>query len=83
MDQLFIAFQGASLGFWLWFIPTFLVIWFVPSLLAIFFNRAHLKLIFLANIPAGMSMIAWGGCIIWAVTGKVWQGKKRTAATVE
>ena len=83
MDQLLTAFEGASLGFWLWFVPTFLLFWFVPTLLAIFFNRGHLKLIFLANIPAGMSFIAWGGCIVWALTGKVWQGKKRPIGAVE
>ncbi len=83
MDQLLTAFEGASLVFWLWFVPTFLLFWFVPTLLAIFFNRGHLKLIFLAKIPAGMSFSAWGGCIVWALTGKVWQGKKRPIGAVE
>lgn len=62
---------NASLGFWLIFIPFFVIIWFFPSVLAIFFNRKHLKLIFLANIPAGISFIAWGACILWAVSGKM------------
>ena len=81
MDQLLTAFAGASLGFWLWFVPLFLVIWFLPTILAVFFNRRQLKLIALANVPAGMSFIAWGGCIVWAVTGKLWQ--KKTAMPVE
>lgn len=62
---------NASIGFWLIFIPFFLIFWFIPSVLAIFFNRKHLKLIFLANIPAGFSFIAWGACILWAVSGKM------------
>ncbi len=56
---------------WLWVIPLTVVIWFIPSILALLFNRKYLKLIFLANIPAGFSFIAWGACIVWAVTGKV------------
>lgn len=63
----------ASISFWLILIPFVLVVWFVPSLLALFFNRKHAKFIFLANIPAGFSFIAWGACIVWAVSGKVSQ----------
>ncbi len=73
MEQLTQLLQQQNLLFWLWFVPLLLLCWFLPSLLALFFNRKHLKLIALANIPAGLSVIAWGGCIIWAVTGKVWQ----------
>ena len=46
------------------------VIWFLPAILALVFNRKHFKLILLACIPAGLSFIAWGGVMVWAVTGK-------------
>ncbi|WP_082191562.1 superinfection immunity protein [Cellvibrio sp. pealriver] len=74
MDMLLTFFQQftqAPITVWLWVLPLTLVIWFIPSILALFFNRKYLKLIVLANIPAGFSFIAWGACIVWAVTGKV------------
>ncbi|GIU47261.1 hypothetical protein TUM4438_25870 [Shewanella sairae] len=46
------------------------VIWFLPAMLALAFNRKHFKLILLACIPAGFSLIAWGGVMVWATTGK-------------
>ncbi|GIU16559.1 superinfection immunity protein [Shewanella sp. MBTL60-007] len=46
------------------------VIWFLPAMLALVFNRKHFKLILLACIPAGFSLIAWGGVMVWAITGK-------------
>ncbi|MCL1095455.1 superinfection immunity protein [Shewanella kaireitica] len=45
-------------------------LWFLPALLALVFNRKHFKLILVACIPAGFSLIAWGGVLIWATTGK-------------
>lgn len=62
---------AAGFGFWLVFIPLVFIIWFIPSILAIFFNRKQAKFIFLANIPAGFSFIAWGACIAWALSGKM------------
>ncbi|WP_299795807.1 superinfection immunity protein [uncultured Shewanella sp.] len=47
------------------------VLWFLPAILALMFNRKHFKLILLACIPAGFSLIAWGGVLVWATTGKV------------
>ena len=47
-----------------------LVLWFLPAVLAFFFNRKHAKLIAAACVPAGFSLIAWSGLMIWAVTGK-------------
>ncbi|PKG56848.1 superinfection immunity protein [Shewanella sp. GutDb-MelDb] len=47
-----------------------LVLWFLPAMLALIFNRKHFKLILIACIPAGFSMIAWGGVMVWATTGK-------------
>lgn len=48
-----------------------LVLWFLPAMLALVFNREHFKYILLACIPAGFSLIAWGGVLVWATTGKV------------
>ncbi|WP_394174047.1 superinfection immunity protein [Thalassotalea litorea] len=47
-----------------------LVLWFLPAMLALLFNRKHFKLILVACIPAGFSLIAWSGVLVWAVTGK-------------
>lgn len=71
-------FAQAPIAVWLWVIPLTLVVWFIPSILAVFFNRKHLKLIVLANIPAGFSFIAWGACIVWAVTGKMRKQQEST-----
>ncbi|RYV03841.1 hypothetical protein SOPP22_02185 [Shewanella sp. OPT22] len=46
-------------------------LWFLPALLALFFNRKHFKLILIACIPAGLSVIAWSALMLWATTGKV------------
>lgn len=51
-------------------IPTILILYFVPSIIAIFRNPNQLKLIAVANIPAGLSWIAWLALIGWAVSGK-------------
>ena len=66
-----LAFEQAPIGWWFTVILFTGLVWFIPSILAIFFNRKHLKFILLANIPAGFSFIAWGACIVWAVTGKM------------
>lgn len=79
MQDFIAQLQQQGLGFWLWFLPLFLAIWFLPTILAVFFNRQQLKYIAIANIPAGMSFIAWGGCIVWAVTGKLLQKKPMNA----
>ncbi len=73
----------ASLGVWLIVIPLTFIIWFIPTLLAIFFNRKHLKKIFIVNIPAGFSFVAWGACIAWAVSGKVSERFKSKEITQE
>ena len=70
------AFAKASLTQWLIFLPLFLAVYFLPSLLALAVNRRHLKLILIANIPAGFSFIAWGALIVWAVTGKMMEKKQ-------
>lgn len=48
-----------------------LFVWFLPALVALIFNRKQVKLIALACVPAGFSLIAWGGVMIWALTGNV------------
>jgi hypothetical protein len=71
LNQIYQQLATASLGAWLVVIPLTFIIWFIPTLLAIFFNRKHLKKIFIVNIPAGFSFVAWGACIAWAISGKV------------
>lgn len=65
------VYQQSSAGFLLWFVPLFLVIYFIPSLIALFFNRKHLGKIVLANIPAGLSVIAWCALIGIAFSGNL------------
>jgi hypothetical protein len=48
-----------------------LLVWFLPAILSLFFNPKHTKLIAIACVPAGLSLIAWSGIMIWALTGKV------------
>ena len=50
-------------------VPLILAIYFIPTILAFFFNRKYIKVIAAVNVPAGLSMIAWGGLIVVAVTG--------------
>lgn len=47
-----------------------LVVWFLPAGLALIFNRKQAKLITIACVPAGFSVIAWSAVLIWSVTGK-------------
>lgn len=47
------------------------ILWFLPAMFALAFNRKHFKYILVACIPAGFSLIAWGGLMVWATTGKV------------
>lgn len=75
LSALFQQLEQAPIAVWLWVIPFTLLVWFIPSILALFFNRKQVKLILLANIPAGFSFIAWGACIVWAVTGWVTKNK--------
>ncbi|MEX1222328.1 MAG: superinfection immunity protein [Idiomarina sp.] len=49
----------------------FLAVWFLPAVLAVFFNRRHLVKIAVLNVPAGLSVIAWGALCVWAATGKM------------
>jgi len=53
-----------------------LFVWFLPAIIALFLNPKHAKYIALACIPAGLSFIAWGGVMMWALTGKVFDKYK-------
>ncbi len=83
LNQIYQQLATASLGVWLIVIPLTFIIWFIPTLLAIFFNRKHLKKIFIVNVPAGFSFVAWGACIAWAVSGKVSERLKSKEVTQE
>ena len=48
----------------------FLFVWFLPAIVAVFRNRQHLGKIFLANVPAIASWIAWFALLVWAATGR-------------
>jgi hypothetical protein len=60
-----------------------LLVWFLPAIVALFLNRKHAKYIALACIPAGLSFIAWGGVMVWAVTGKVFERHRGKVETAE
>ena len=48
-----------------------LLTWFLPALVALVFNRKQFKLILRACVPAGFSLIAWSGVMVWALTGNM------------
>lgn len=58
------------------FLVFFLVVWFLPALIAFFLNRKHFGKILVANVPAGLSWLAWFALLAWAVTGKMRSSKK-------
>ncbi|WP_444943132.1 superinfection immunity protein [Microbulbifer sp. ZKSA006] len=61
------------------FLVFFLLVWFLPALIAFVFNRKHFGKIAVANVPAGLSWLAWFALLAWAVTGKM-RGKKGSAS---
>lgn len=71
MESFWQQLQSVELSFWLLFAPLVLAVWFLPVILAFFFNRAHLKYIAIAAVPAGLSFIAWGALLVWACSGQV------------
>lgn len=65
-------FIGTATPLQLTFIGTcVLLVWFLPALVALLFNRKHAKLILIACVPAGLSVIAWSGVMAWAITGNM------------
>jgi hypothetical protein len=77
------AFQDSEPLHLLAFGVFFLCIYFLPTLLAVFFNRKQLTKIAILNVPAGFSMLIWGGLIVWACTGKLGQGLAKRMAKEE
>ena len=70
MDAIFDSYRNIPPGFLIPFIAFVVVLWFVPTLIAVFRNRANLGKIAAVNVPAGMSFVAWGALIVWAISGK-------------
>lgn len=73
------------------FMAFFLTVWFLPAILAVFINPRHAGKIFVANIPAIASWIAWVALISWAIGGllrqkdlddALEQGKQQEAETL-
>ncbi|WP_395344678.1 superinfection immunity protein [Ningiella sp. W23] len=56
------------------------VVWFLPAMVAAVLNPAHAKYILVACVPAGFSIIAWCGLMVWACTGKVFEKYKDKVA---
>ena len=63
-------FEDLSTGQWLIGGIVLFILWFLPAILAVFFNPKQIKLITIACIPAGLSVIAWTGVLLWSITGK-------------
>ncbi|MBB3060661.1 superinfection immunity protein [Microbulbifer rhizosphaerae] len=82
INKLAEAFSGMSLVQALLFVLLFMAVWFLPTIVALFCNRKHLGKILLANVPAGLSWVAWLALLAWAVTGKV-RGKNRAESPAE
>lgn len=76
MDSFLTFFEDLTLWQYAVFGIVVLVIWFLPAMLAFACNNKHAKVIAIACIPAGLSIIAWSALIIWAITGKVWDKYK-------
>lgn len=62
---------GQNFGYIVTVVIAAFIVWFLPALLALLLNPKHFKLILIACIPAGFSVIAWCGVLVWATTGKV------------
>ncbi|MEM1080749.1 MAG: superinfection immunity protein [Pseudomonadota bacterium] len=70
MTEFLANFQHASVLQWALVLALVLVVWFLPVLVALLFNRGQAKLIAVACVPAGFSLIAWTAVLVWAFTGK-------------
>jgi len=69
MEQFHTTLQSLTFIQYVTFIPLFLIVYFIPTILAYFFNKNNLKIIAIANIPAGFSMLIWFALIIFSITG--------------
>lgn len=70
MTEFLSAFENASALQWVLVGALVLAVWFLPVALALIFNRRQAKLIAIACVPAGFSLIAWSAVLLWSVTGK-------------
>ncbi len=70
MTEFLAAFENATALQWAMVLAIVLVIWFLPVAVAAIFNRKQAKLIAIACVPAGFSLIAWSAVLIWAFTGR-------------
>jgi len=70
MSEFLAHFENASAVQWAFIILLMVAVWFLPVLLAMFFNRKQVKLIAIACVPAGFSVVAWSALLVWSVTGK-------------
>ena len=70
MPEFLAAFEQASIFHWIAVGALVFVIWFLPVAVAYVFNRRQAKLIAIACVPAGFSIIAWSAVMLWAITGK-------------
>ena len=70
MTEFLAAFEQASIFHWIAVGALVFVIWFLPVAVAYVFNRRQAKLIAIACVPAGFSIIAWSAVMLWAITGK-------------
>ena len=70
MTEFLAALEEASIIQWITVGAIVLVVWFLPVAVAYLFNRRQAKLIAIACVPAGFSIIAWSAVLLWAITGK-------------
>lgn len=80
METLFGLIEQASWIQIALFTVVFFSVWFLPAIVALFLNPKHAKYIAIACVPAGVSFIAWGGVMVWAVTGKVFDRARNNSA---
>lgn len=71
MEMITQLYEQTSAPFLAIIVTLSLLVWFAPAIVAVFLNPKHAKLIAIACVPAGLSFIAWGALMVWAVTGKV------------
>ena len=70
MTEFLSAFEQASALQWILVATLVLAVWFLPVALAMIFNRRQAKLIAIACVPAGFSLIAWSAVLLGSVTGR-------------
>ncbi|GAA0858979.1 superinfection immunity protein [Aliiglaciecola litoralis] len=79
MENLLSYFENMNVLQWIILGTALFAVWFLPAALALMFNRKHFKLILVACVPAGFSIIAWSGLMVWATTGNMLDKYKNKA----